>query len=79
MIKTFTPNDLLKCLYNEVSVAEQDDLQMAMLCDENLREEWQSLEESKTLLDVALPKPSKKATDNIMAYARAMNLAAQRN
>lgn len=79
MIKTFTPNDLLKCLYKEASVAEQNELQMALLCDDSLREEWQNLEEGKKLLDTALPKPSDKATDNIMAYARAMNLAAQKN
>ena len=79
MIKTFTPNDLLKCLYNEASVATQDELKTALLCDDELQEEWQLLKESKTLLDKALPEPGDHVTENIMAYARAMNLAALKN
>jgi hypothetical protein len=79
MIKTFTPNDLLKCLYNEASVAEQEELQTALLCDENLREEWQSLQDSYSLLNGLMPQVSEKTCNNIMDYARAMNLARKQN
>jgi RecB family exonuclease len=76
MIKTFTPDDLLRYLYEDTSVEESKEIEIALLTDERLQEEWEQLQNDFELLDNLLLEPSGAVTDRIMHWAGAMNMAA---
>ncbi|WP_224999980.1 hypothetical protein [Cesiribacter sp. SM1] len=79
MIKTFTPDDLLRYLYEDTSVEESKEIEIALLTDERLQQEWEQLQNDFQLLDDLLLEPSEAVTDRIMHWAGAMNMAALRS
>jgi hypothetical protein len=79
MIKTFTPDDLLRYLYQDTTAEESQEIEIALLTDERLQDKWQLLQKDMQLLDSMLLEPSGAATDNIMQWAGAMNMAALGN
>ena len=76
MIKTFTPDDLLRYLYEDTSVEETQEIEKALLNDASLQEEFELLQSDLGLLDELKYEPSERCIDHIMDYARAMNLKA---
>ena len=74
MIKTFTPDDLLRYYYKDTSVEESKEIEIALLTDERLEQEWQQLQEDMQMFDSLLLKPSEAVTDRIMQWAGAMNM-----
>jgi hypothetical protein len=79
MIKTFTPDDLLRYLYQDTSPAESIEIKRALQFDERLQLEWQQLQADVDALDAMLLQPSEAVTDRILDWAGAMNMAALRN
>lgn len=79
MIKTFTPDDLLRYLYQDTTADESKEIEIALLTDERLQEEWEQLQQDVQLLDSQLLQPSGAVTDRIMQWAGSMNLAALGN
>ena len=79
MIKTFTPDDLLRYLYEDTTVEESKEIEIALLTDERLQKEWEQLQNDVQLLDSMLLQPSGAVTDSIMHWAGAMNMAALRS
>ncbi|AHM61519.1 hypothetical protein D770_16325 [Flammeovirgaceae bacterium 311] len=79
MIKTFTPDDLLRYLYEDTSVEESKEIEIALLTDDRLQEEWEQLQNDVQMLDSMLLEPSGAVTDRIMHWAGAMNMAALRS
>ena len=76
MIKTFTPDDLLRYLYEDTSVEETQEIEKALQNDASLQEEFELLQSDLGLLNELSFEPSEKCINHIMDYARAMNLKA---
>jgi hypothetical protein len=70
MDRNSTKNELLKLLYNEISVREAAQLRQEMENDDELRSEYEMLREAKIALPKVLFDPSDKAINNILAYSR---------
>ena len=63
MTKTFTKNDLVRFLYDEVNEDERLDIKEALSTDMELRSSLDELEEAKSLLD----RFSMKAPEEVVA------------
>ncbi|EMR00790.1 hypothetical protein [Cesiribacter andamanensis] len=79
MIKTFTPDDLLRYLYEDTSPAESIEIKRALQFDERLQYEWQQLQADRQQLDTLLLHPSEAVTNRILDWAGALNMAGLRN
>jgi len=71
MTKTFTENDLLRFIYNDLSKVKHDEIQSAVFTDGDLQEKLVELRQMKFKLDKVVYKPSQKAIDSILAYSEA--------
>ncbi|WP_017731053.1 hypothetical protein [Nafulsella turpanensis] len=79
MIKTFTPDDLLRYLYKDTSTEETQEIEKALRLDIRLQDQLEQLKADIELLDTLVPEPSESCLNHIMDYARAMNLRAYCN
>ena len=72
MYKTFTQNDLIRFLYNEMTSEESILLRDALLNDSNLCAAYYELKSSMNLLDSEplLLSPSNFSLEKIKSYAR---------
>lgn len=76
MTKTFTPDDLLRYLYEDTSVEEKREIEKALQNDIKLQLELEQLRTDIEMLDDLQLSPSDECINHIMDYARAMNLSA---
>ena len=74
MTKTFTENDLIRYVYGETSVLENNDIESALLCDSRVQEEFAHLIEIIRHLDSVDYFPSEKSLKNILNKAKELNL-----
>jgi hypothetical protein len=74
MIKTFTKNDLLLYAYGETNKKDQLDIQNALICDENLQEEYRTILSAMNYLDKAAQKPSEKVVSKILEFSKSFKL-----
>ena len=70
MIKTFTQNDLMRYLYRETTQKEEQEINKALLTDNELRELYQSMSAMKMEMDKAQMEPSSSTVLNILSYSR---------
>jgi len=70
MIKTFTKNDLLRYLYDELPNQEKEELKNAQLTDGEVEHDTEELEDGMKLLEGFVLKAPKEAVDNILAYSK---------
>lgn len=70
MSKYFTENDLVRFLYEEVSVQEELAMQWAIDDEPNLAESYKNLEKAKEILCACKPSPSKKNLASLLHYSR---------
>jgi len=70
MIKTFTKNDLLRYLYDELPTLEREEMISVQLTDGEVEHETEELEDVKKVLDNFVMKAPQDAVDNILAYSR---------
>jgi hypothetical protein len=70
MIKTFTQNDLIRYLYHETTEAEAREIDNALVCDAELRQQYASLCAMKRNLDEAELQPSSATVLNILSYSK---------
>lgn len=70
MIKTFTRNDLLRYLYDELPNQEREEMIQAQLTDGEVEHETEELEDVKKVLDGFVLKAPQDAVDTILAYSR---------
>jgi len=70
MIKTFTENDLVRFLYDELSVNEKAALEQALVTDEDLRTELEELKAVQKDLGKVSFSPSKSAVNKILEFSR---------
>ena len=78
MIKTFTQDDLVRYIYKETTEEESIEIEMALLFDEALAENYNSLLKTVDLLTEVKVKPSNGTIDKILSYSRSYDLHAMR-
>jgi hypothetical protein len=69
MIKTFTPEDVVRYHYNELENEEKADLEQAMLTEEDLGNFFFETSAVKVALDAVKRQPRKEVIDNILLYS----------
>ena len=70
MIKTFTENDLVRFLYDEMSEQESADLREAMLTDDELRQAMDQLKSVHGTLERTSFSPSKRTINKILDFSK---------
>jgi hydroxyethylthiazole kinase-like sugar kinase family protein len=68
MTKTFTKNDLILFIYNEIRQDFKNDLRHALSSDPLMDEDYRELKETQLSLPKVLFKPSAKSLQKIRAY-----------
>ncbi len=74
MIKTFTQDDLIRHIYKETTLEESSEIEMALLFDEQLADQYEEMLSVVNGLDGALKSPSMKAIDSIVSYSKSYHL-----
>jgi hypothetical protein len=74
MTKTFTENDLLRYAYGETSKIENVEIENALLCDEELQENYNQLVTTLSELDKCMVQPRLSSVQGILEYSRSSNL-----
>ncbi len=65
----FTPEDMIRYLYNETSAEETAAIRLALESDWSLREKFELLRRSVESLDHIVRSPRAKVINSILAYA----------
>lgn len=74
MYKTFTKEDLLRYLYDEMNLEERKQLRSFILDDNKLQADFLELKEAKECLKKIQLSPSIFAQSNIMSYAKSLTV-----
>lgn len=74
MTKQFTPNDLIRYIYQEMSEVEQDLLMQALHSDESLMQEYVEMLSTIEQMDQIQLHPSEKVVQSIKAMAQSTGL-----
>ncbi len=70
-MNNFTPEDMIRYLYNEMTAAEAQTLTRALEADWSLKEKFEVLKLAMSSLDTLHFSPRPKAIDAILEYAEA--------
>lgn len=70
MTKIFTPNDVVRYLYQETDKDESEEIAFAILTDQLLYEFYAAAEELTESLNTLIEIPSDRVADEIYAYAK---------
>ena len=76
MIKTFTQLDLIRFIYNEISTEQHREIELTLLCDNELMEEYKSLKSTINTLTEVSYDPSNSTIDTVLNYSKSTNLHA---
>ena len=68
-MNNFTPEDMIRFLYNEMTADEKSALQLALDADWTLREKFEVLKRAVLSLDTLKYSPRSESIDAIMQYA----------
>ncbi|MBN3584771.1 hypothetical protein JYB64_20435 [Algoriphagus aestuarii] len=74
MIKLFTPNDLIRYIYQEMTEVEQEKLVQALHQDESLMQEYVEMLSTLEQLDQIQLQPSEKVVNAIKSKAKSTGL-----
>jgi hypothetical protein len=74
MTKTFTQNELLQYVYNELSEQVKTQLETALLQDQHLAEQCAELLIAKATLEELEKEPSEKTISAILSYSKKLSL-----
>lgn len=74
MIKLFTPNDLIRYIYQEMTEDEQEQLVQALHNDESLMQEYVEMLSTLGQLDQIELQPSEKVVNAIKSMAQSTGL-----
>ena len=76
MTKTFTHHDLIRFIYNEITNEEHYAIELALLCDNELMEDFKKLKSTVVALDELSCEPSESTVEAILNYSKSTNLHA---
>ena len=74
MTKTFTQNDLIRFIYHETTEKEEQEISRVLTFDPELQLLYRDLMLTKKDLDKARLEPSAIAVENILQYARGLEV-----
>ena len=74
MIKQFTPNDLLRYIYQEMAEVEQELLMQALHSDDELMQEYVALLSTMEQMDQIQVQPSERVVKAIKQKAKSTGL-----
>lgn len=74
MTKSFTPNDLIRYIYQEMSEGENEQFVQAMHKDESLMQEYLGMLSTIEQLDQLILEPSEKVVKAILKRAKSTGL-----
>lgn len=74
MITTFTRNDVLRFIYNEVSTEEKREIEIALTKDHELMDYYIETSQTVDALKVVKMQPSDRIIENILKYSSSFNL-----
>jgi hypothetical protein len=74
MTKTFTHDDVVRYLYNEIPQNEKTRFEEAMICNSTLLNLFHELSATKGKLDEVEITPSDRVIESILDYSRSLNL-----
>jgi hypothetical protein len=70
MIKTFTPNDVIRYVYKETSAEENTLIAYTLLTDTDLRTFYEEILGIKQEISKIMKEPSDKVVGQILTYSR---------
>ena len=76
MIQTFTQLDLIRFIYNETTTEQHREIELALLCDNELMEAYKSLKSTVSTLNEVTYNPSNSTIETILNYSKSTNLHA---
>jgi hypothetical protein len=74
MTKTFTQNDIIRYIYQELEHSEKRALEQQMLIDDELRDQYLALRRMKQQLSAVELEPSASTVERVLLYAKNFNL-----
>ena len=74
MTKTFTQNDLIRFIYQETTEEETSEINRVLSFDTELQLQYRQLLLTRKEVEKAQLEPSAKAVENILRYARGMEV-----
>ncbi len=76
MIQIFTPNDLIRYIYHEMSEEESNKMAVALLFDDELMDSYHKLRTTKQVVEAENLsfEPPRRAVDNILNYSKSFDL-----
>ena len=74
MTKTFTNNDVVRYLYDEIPTKEKSEFENAMIFDDELLNLFNEMSAAKRHLSDIVKAPSNRVIKNIMDYSKSLNL-----
>ncbi|UII34104.1 hypothetical protein LVD17_09785 [Fulvivirga ulvae] len=74
MTKTFTQDDVIRYVYDEISGEDREEIKQAIICDSELQDLYKELVAIKRQLDQSMKSPSDKVTESILNYSKSLNL-----
>lgn len=74
MTKTFTQNDVIRFVYEELTSPEREEIQNAIIINNELLEYYKEVDEIINDLHALRLKPSDRVTENILSYSRSLSL-----
>jgi hypothetical protein len=76
MIQTFTQLDLIRFIYNEVTTEQHREIELTLLCNNELMEEYKVLKSMVNALNEVSYSPSNSTIETILNYSKSTNLHA---
>ena len=74
MIKTFTQNDVIRFVYDEVSTEERSQMEELLLIDASFQQLYRSLMKTKVLIKKSALEPSENVINRILNYSKSLSL-----
>ena len=74
MTKTFTHNDVVRYLYDEIPTKEKTEFENAMIFNDELLGLFNEMSAAKRHLSDVVEAPSNRVIKNIVDYAKSLNL-----
>ena len=74
MIKTFTQNDVIRFVYDEVDAIEHSQFKSLLLIDSSFHQLYTKYSKMKTRLDKTPLEPSENVINRILMYSKSFSL-----
>jgi len=74
MIKTFTQNDVIRFVYDEVSTEERSQMEELLLIDASFQKLYRSHMKTKVLIKKSALEPSENVINRILNYSKSLSL-----